>query len=180
MDEGDSETINQTIFVGDAFPDSGILVDSVSSNLPDVVSCHLRKIENDAVAADVDNSMSLNWRKNFRQRYAVDFSFSRDVRRFESHLTVSPSVESYKPLVIPICYEGSRKKPTFFPSQILISPGRQQTNNCIEIHVVEGKYYPIEKLSVESLPDWLQVQSVTKTDGHWILTFNMIHRQQKH
>jgi hypothetical protein len=161
---------SDTIGIGDAFPDSGIEIESVSSSLPDLVTCEFTKIPDEVVYSDVDLP---EWQKRLRKRYIVKFSFDREVDSFETILTIHPKEKKYRSLNIPVSYEGSQKKPKIFPSKIVVPIGDidGKAERIVEIRIVPGKYQLVSDVSVSSFPDGIVLLLKQKTDEGWLFRF---------
>ncbi|MDR0391791.1 MAG: hypothetical protein LBH59_07790 [Planctomycetaceae bacterium] len=165
--------LSKTIILGDAFPDFGVEIESASSESSKLVTCELTKIPDEIVYEGKENLPE--WQRRFRKRYAVKFSFDRENSSFTTTLAIRPKDKSCGSFFVPIRYEGSLKKPSVSPSEVVI-PLRdviKKIKRTVDIHVVPGKHKPARDVSVRSFPDGIiLLQKQKKPDG-WLFQFSI-------
>ncbi|MDR1922758.1 MAG: hypothetical protein LBQ66_00170 [Planctomycetaceae bacterium] len=167
--DDNTNPITRTIVIGDAFSDSGIEVDSVVSNTPEIVSCTLKNIPDEDVYERTD--ILPKWQRQFRKRYEVEYSFDRNNDSFETNLVVQPKDKKHRTLTIPVLYEGAQNKPKVFPSELLIPVLKEKTDYAVEVRIVSGRGRLVKDVVVSSLPDGFALVSKQKTKDVWSFQF---------
>jgi Protein of unknown function (DUF1573). len=167
--DGDTAEIDVSFYIGDAFVDPGIEIDSISSSDPEKLRADIQSIL--GVSAFETSEDAPEWQKRFRNRYEVQVHILRDTGPFEGRLTVHPKDTKYKPLTIPIKYSGSQRKGQVFPPEIIIPRSDIQEEEFLrrEIRIVSPKTDPPELLHPIAAPPGVEVNSISKTNNEWLV-----------
>lgn len=161
-------TITEEIGVGDAFPDPGIEVESVTNSRPERVRIRLVDCEDSTVYQQEQKEHLSDTAASAKQRYRIQVSYTAEEDGFHDTIAVHPRNEEHEVLYIPVFFRGRKATQSrLYPRRLVIRAASAGETLEREVRYVQQSDQELSRLVVLDSPEFVSTEIERNAGGVW-------------